>query len=326
MQTAARMDGVAWIMLVGLALVWGFSFPFAQIALTELPVLTVVALRVGLATVTLWGAVLVMGLPVPRSPAVWASLAVMGVTNNVIPFSLIVWGQTAITSGLAAVLNGTTPLFAGVIAGLMLPDERLTARRVAGILFGVLGVAVIVGPGVLGDLGRALWAQLAVLGAAISYACSSVFARGMGRFSLNPVVLSAGQTLFSALILVPAALLVDDPLSLAMPSAGVWLAVLGYAVPGTALAYILYFAIIGRAGATNATLVTVLIPVVAVLSGALLLGEAVTLRQLAGMGLIVLGLSVIDGRVWRRFGLFGDGPPPVRHATRPAVLDADDGV
>lgn len=134
MATAPRMDGLAWAMLLTLALVWGLSFPFAEIALRGLPVLTVVALRVALATVTLWGVVAMMGIPLPRARAAWLSLGVMGIVNNVIPFALIVWGQTAITSGMAAVLIGTTPLFTGFVAGALLPDERLTAPRVLGIL------------------------------------------------------------------------------------------------------------------------------------------------------------------------------------------------
>ncbi len=315
MATAPRMDGLAWAMLLTLALVWGLSFPFAEIALRGLPVLTVVALRVALATVTLWGVVAMMGIPLPRARAAWLSLGVMGIVNNVIPFALIVWGQTAITSGMAAVLIGTTPLFTGFVAGALLPDERLTAPRVLGILFGVGGVAVIVGPSVLDDIGGALWAEFAVIGAALSYAFASVFARSLGRFAVHPVVLSAGQTMAASLVLVPAALLIDRPFSLPAPSVEVWAAVVAFAILGTAVAYILYFAIIARAGATNTMLVTVLIPVVALLSGVVLLGEAVTLRQLAGMALIALGLSVIDGRIWRWLGIStraatGFGAPP----------------
>ncbi|UOM36313.1 DMT family transporter [Acuticoccus sp. I52.16.1] len=313
MATATRMDGLAWAMLVGLALVWGLSFPFAEIALTELPVLTVVALRVALATVCLWGVVAVMRIALPTSRAAWLSLGAMGIVNNVIPFALIVWGQTAITSGMAAVLIGTTPLFTGFIAGALLPDERLTAPRVIGIVLGIAGVVVIVGPSVLDDLGGAVWAKVAVLGAALSYAFASVFARGLGRFALHPVLLSAGQTLSASLILVPAALIVDAPFTLPVPSGTVWAAVVAFAVLGTALAYILYFAIIARAGAMNAMLVTVLIPVVALMSGVLLLDETVTVFQLAGLGLIILGLSVIDGRLWRRRA------PPARRAGGPAV-------
>lgn len=300
MAHSIRMDGLAWAMLLGLSLLWGLSFPFAEIALTGLPVLTVVALRVALATVTLWFVVFTTGAALPRTREVWVALGVMGLINNVIPFSLIVWGQTEITAGLAAVLNATTPLFAGLLAGALLADERLTAARLAGLLFGLAGVVVIVGPGVLEDLGAHVFAQLAILGAALSYGVSVVFGRRFSRLGVRPLVISAGQTLSSTLVLVPAALLIDHPFALPMPGLDVWLAVVAFAIPGTALAYILYFAILARAGATNAAIVTVINPVVAILVGAVALGEVVTLRQIGGMALIALGLSVLDGRLWRR--------------------------
>lgn len=300
MSTTLRMDPLAWTMLIALATIWGLSFPIAEIALTGLPVLTVVALRVALGTVVLWAVVFALRLPVPRSGAAWGALVILGVINNAVPFSLIVWGQTTITAGLAAVLNATTPLFAGLLAGVFLPDERLTPARLGGIMLGVAGVAVIVGPGALGAMGEHVLAQLAVVGAAFAYGCASVFARRFKRLGVTPVVIGAGQTLFAALVLVPVALLVDRPFALPAPGAAVWLAVIAFAVFGTALAYILYFAILARAGATNTALVTVLIPVVAVLAGAAFLGEAVTAPQLAGMALIILALSVIDGRLWRR--------------------------
>lgn len=296
---AIRLDGVSWAMLLSLAVLWGLSFPLVEIALRGLPVVTLVALRVSLAAVFLWAIIAAMGAALPRGRAAWLGLALLGLTNNVIPFSLIVWGQTQITSGLAAVLNGTTPLFAAFIAGVVLPEERLTGQRVGGILLGIGGVALIVGPQVLGGIGEDLWGQLAIVGAAVSYAVSSVFARRMGRFSLSPLVMSAGQTTSAALVMLPAAFAIDAPLSLPMPDREVVLAMLAYALPGTVLAYVLYFAIIRRAGATNTVLVTVMVPVVALFVGAFYLGEPVTGRQLAGMGLIALGLSVIDGRLWR---------------------------
>lgn len=300
MSTSMRMDPLAWTMLIALAIIWGLSFPIAEVALTGLPVLTVVALRVSLATVVLWAVVFALRVPLPRTRQAWAALFILGLLNNAIPFSLIVWGQTTITAGLAAVLNATTPLFAGILAGIFLADERLTPARLGGILLGVAGVAVIVGPSVLETVGEHVMAQLAILGAAFAYGCASVFARRFKRLGVPPVVIGAGQTLSASLVLVPAALLIDRPFELAAPSTAVWAAVVAFAVPGTALAYILYFAILARAGATNTALVTVLIPVVAVFAGAVYLGEEVTGAQLAGMALITLGLSVIDGRLWRR--------------------------
>lgn len=298
-----RMDAATWGMLVALAVLWGGSFIFVEVILVEVPVLTLVALRVGIASVILWAVVAASGKALPRSAGVWAAFLVMGIFNNAVPFSLIVWGQTEITAGLAAILNATTPLFAGLIAGVFLADERLSAAKVAGLLLGIAGVAVMIGPDAVASLGAHIVAELAVLGAALSYASAAVFGRRFHRLGISPLVLSAGQASASALVLVPLALLFDAPLSMPMPSAGVVLAILGNAVLSTALAYILYFAVLARAGATNAALVTVLVPVVAVLAGVLLLEEQVTAGQIGGMVLIIAGLAVIDGRLWRRTGV-----------------------
>ncbi|MBJ3775285.1 DMT family transporter [Acuticoccus mangrovi] len=289
-------------MLVALSVLWGASFIFSEVMLAALPVLTLVTLRVAIAAVILWGLVLASGTPVPRRPGTIAALAAMGLLNNALPFSLIVWGQTSITAGLAAILNATTPLFTAGLAGIFLADERLTRRRVGGLLLGLAGVAVMVGPDALSRLGSDLLAQGAVLAAAFSYGCAVVFGRRFKRLGIAPMMVATGQTSAAALILAPFALILDRPFSLPMPGAGVWLAVVANAAFATAFAYILYFAILARSGATNVVLVTVLVPVVAVLVGAVALGETVSTGQLAGMALICAGLAVIDGRLlgWLR--------------------------
>lgn len=300
MAVAKRMDGPAWVMLLALSAIWGGSFVFTEIALSGLPVLTIVALRVSIGTATLWLVVAALRQRVPRSATVWAAFAVMGLFNNAVPFTLIVWGQTATTAGLAAVLNATTPLFTGIVAGVFLADERLDAGKAVGLIFGLAGVVVIVGPEALGLVGADIGAEFAILGAAFSYAVSSVFARRFKRLGVAPVMIAAGQTLASTLVLAPLALIVDRPFALPAPGLGVWAAVLAIAVVGTGLAYILYFAILARSGATNVVLVTVLVPVFAVVVGAAFLAEPFSGRELGGMVLIALGLSVIDGRLWRR--------------------------
>lgn len=293
----ARMDATAWAMLLALSLLWGSSFVFVEVILTELPVFTLVALRVITAAAALWIVAFALGAKLPRAPSVWLALLFMGFFNNAVPFSLIVWGQTSISAGLAAILNATMPIFTALLAGVFLADERLTARRMSGIVIGVLGVAVMIGPAAFVSAGGTVLAQVAVLGAALSYGFSAVFGRRFKASGVSPVVTAAGQASVSAAILVPIALVVDRPFALEMPSAGVWLAVLANGLLSTALAYILYFAILARAGATNVALVTVLIPAVAVLLGAATLGESVTLEQLLGMALIALGFAVIDGRI-----------------------------
>lgn len=293
-MTAPRMGLTEWLMLILLSVLWGGAFLFSKMAVAELRPFTVVLARVGLAAAALALVVRAAGLRMPDSARAWRPFFVLGFLNNLVPFSLIVWGQTQIASGLAAILNATTPLFGVVLAHALTADERLTAPRLAGVLLGIGGVAVIVGPEALGGAGTAVLAQLAVLGAALSYGCAGIYGR---RFrGTPPLVTAAGQVTASALMILPVALLVDRPWEGVMPGAATWGALVGLALLGTAGAYVLYFRIMARAGATNAMLVTLLIPVSALLLGAVVLGEAVEPRQAAGMALIGLGLAVIDGR------------------------------
>ncbi|MEM6763112.1 MAG: DMT family transporter [Pseudomonadota bacterium] len=287
-------------MLVLLSVLWGSSFVFVELILTAIPVFTLVALRVSIAAIALWISVLATGAKLPTALPVWAAFGVLGLLNNVVPFSLIVWGQTAITAGLAAILNATTPIFTAVIATLVLADEKLTAAKMAGLILGLCGVAVMIGPDAVATLGEDLFHQLAVLGAALSYGFAAVFVRRFKGFGAPPMVIAAGQTSAAGLIMVPVALLVDGPSVLGAPGLGVWSAILANAVLSTAFAYCLYFILLRRAGATNTVLVTVLVPVVAVVVGTITLNEALSATQIVGMMLIFCALAVIDGRLLRR--------------------------
>lgn len=290
-----------WSMLAGLSVLWGGSFFFTGVALQALPLLTLVVLRVGLAALILNLVLPLAGLRLPRDRAAWVAFLGMGLLNNAVPFCLIVWGQTHIASGLAAILNATTPLFGVVVAHWLTTDERMTGNRLAGVLAGLAGVAAMVGPAALAGLGADLLAQVAVLGAALSYALAGVFGRRFGRMGVPPLATAAGQVTASTLLLLPVALVLDRPWTLPMPSPPVWGAVLGIAALSTALAYVLYFRILATAGATNLMLVTLLIPVSAVLLGALGLGERLDPRHFLGMALIGVGLAAIDGRLLRVF-------------------------
>ena len=296
----ARMGVAEWTMLLALSVLWGGSFFFVEIAVTALPPLTIVAIRVGLAAIALWAFVLATRRPLPRSTGVWIAFAAMGLLNNVLPFSLIVWGQTEIASGLASILNATTPLFTVLVAGAALRDERISAMKVAGVAVGFAGVVVMVGPAALGGLDTHVLGQAAVLGAALSYAFAGVFGRRFKAMGVDPIVTAAGQVAASAVMLGPVALVVDRPFALPVPGMEVWAALIALAILSTAVAYVLYFRILASAGATNLLLVTFLVPVSAVLLGTLVLGERLAAPHIAGMALIGLGLSVIDGRLWRR--------------------------
>jgi drug/metabolite transporter (DMT)-like permease len=222
------------------------------------------------------------------------------VLNNALPFCLIVWGQTQIASGLAAILNATTPLWTVLLAHALTRDERINAEKAAGVLVGFAGVAAMIGPALLAEIGADALAQLAVLAAAVSYAFAGIYGRRFRAMGVPPLVTATGQVTASTLLLLPLALAVDRPWQLALPGPTTVAAVLGFALLSTALAYVLYFRLLASAGATNLLLVTFLIPVSAILLGALVLGERLTARQLLGMALIGAGLAAIDGRLLRR--------------------------
>ena len=284
-----------WLLLVSLSVLWGGSFFFAEIALRELPPLTIVLGRVGIAAICLHLLVIITGQRMPKSLRLWGAFLVMGTLNNLIPFSLIVWGQTEITSGLASILNATTPLFAVVIAHFLTADEKLTIHKAAGILTGFVGIVIMVGPGALAGLGAEALAQIAILTAALTYGFAGLYGR---RFKgVAPMTVATGQVTCSTLLLIPLVLVIDHPLDLVMPGMATFAALFGLAVLSTALAYILYFKILALAGATNLMLVTFLIPISALLLGTLFLGEIITPTELTGMALIMIGLALIDARL-----------------------------
>lgn len=299
MTISLRMGRAEWLLLVLLSLLWGASFLFVGLAVGHLPTLTIVALRVALAALALGLVLRATGQSLPAGAPVWRAFLAMGLLNNVIPFCLIVWGQSQIAAGLAAILNATTPLFTVLAAHALTADDRLTPARALGVVAGFGGAAVMIGPAAAQG-GGPLLAQLAVLGAALSYGLAGIFGRRFRCLGVAPMATATGQLTASALLLVPLALLLDRPWTIAVPPPQVWAAILGLALLSTALAYVLYFRILSVAGATNLSLVTFLIPVSAIWLGWLVLGERLEPRQFAGMALIALGLSLIDGRLWRR--------------------------
>lgn len=303
MATQTSLSSRAWIELLLLAILWGASFLAFAIALDTLGVASVVAVRVGLGALTLWCLVRLPGIRIPRGLAIWAALAVMGLLNNVIPFLLIAWGQTTIESGLTAILNGTTALFAVLLAPLFLADERLTPNRAAGIALGLLGVAIAVGIDALRNLDLRSLAQLAILAAAVSYAFAGIWARKTLK-GLDPKSAALGMLTASTVITLPLALVVDGPPPGPIPSEAI-IALLYLAIAATAVAYLLYYRVLAMAGPANLMLVTLLITPIAILLGALVRAESLSLEAVAGFLLIGLGLLVIDGRLARR--LFSKG-------------------
>ncbi|MBV9751147.1 MAG: DMT family transporter [Hyphomicrobiales bacterium] len=290
------MHAPEWGMLVALSILWGGSFFFNAIAVKELAPFTTVFLRVGVAALILNAVLPLFGYRLPRAPRIWAVFFGMGLLNNAVPFTLFVWGQTHIASGLASILNATTPLFTVIVAHIFTEDEKLTRNRLLGVLFGFVGVIVMIGPQVLRSLGNDTLAEFACLGAALSYAFAGVFGRRFKRLGVSPVLTATGQVTASAMLLGPVAFIVEQPWAAPVPSLEVIGAVLGLALISTALGYLLYFRLLETAGATNLLLVTFLLPVSSLLLGTLVLGERIVADELLGMALIGAGLLAIDGR------------------------------
>jgi drug/metabolite transporter (DMT)-like permease len=262
--------------------------------LRELPPLTLVLLRVVLAAIILLPMLWVYRIRFPRTPAAWWPYFAIAFLNNVLPFSLIVMGQTYVPSGLASILNATTPLFT-VLVMAAAGDEKLQMRRIAGVVTGLIGVVILEGQ----DLGFKTSQGVGILlclAAAFSYGLSALYARR--KLSDSPPLATATfQLLASSLMMAVVAAWVERPWQLAMPGATTWLAMLGLAGLSTALAYIVFFQILRRSGSTNVMLVTLLIPVTAILLGYLVLGESISLREMIGALVIASALLMIDGRV-----------------------------
>jgi len=288
------------VTLIVLSILWGGSFFFIEILVDHLPPLTIVTFRVGLAAVALWGIILALKLPLPKTKQHWTALAVIGLINNALPFCLITWGQTQISSGLASIFNATTPFFTVVVAGIVLIDEKITKQKLLGVTIGLLGTIVLIGPEALKGLTGSTLGQLAVIGAAISYAFAAAYSRRFKKWGLSPLMVATGQVTMATLILLPLMFIIDQPwLTLTISFEVLW-AISGLAFFSTVIAYILYFRLIASAGATNAALVTFLIPISAIFLGVTILGETFTGLQALGMGLIGLGLLVMDGRLFQK--------------------------
>ncbi len=291
------MGMVEWGLVGLLALLWSGSFFFIEVMLEAMDPATAVLLRVAPAALALTIVVYATGQRLPRDWPSWRALIIMGALNNVAPFSLMAWGQTHIESGLTAILNATTPLFAVVLAHWLTGDEGMTVNRAAGVVVGLAGVALLVGPQAFGGLGLDTMAQGAILGAALCYALAGIHGRRLGR--LPAPVAAAGMLISSTAMALPLALMYGEPMTIAITPTIVG-AVLGLSLLSTACAYLVYFRVLATAGATNLLLVTFLMPPGALALGVAALGEKPTALSFAGMAVIFLGLVLVDGRMLRR--------------------------
>jgi drug/metabolite transporter (DMT)-like permease len=291
------MNRSDWAILLILAVIWGGAFMFIGVAVKHVHPLTYVWLRLTIAAAGMWVALKISRgrLGLPRE--VWGSILLLALLNNALPFTLFGWGQTHIASGLASILNATTPIWGVIVAHVFTHDERLTPRKIAGILLGFGGVATMIGPALLANIGTDGLAQLACITASLSYALAAVWARRFKRQGLSPMSVTTGQLTAGALMMLPLAFIVDQPWTQPMPPLTAWGAIVALALLCTAFGYVLYFRLIDRAGATNALLVTLLVPPVAILLGGMFLGETLAPQDFIGLALIAVGLAAIDGRL-----------------------------
>jgi drug/metabolite transporter (DMT)-like permease len=285
-----------WGFLFLLSLLWGSSFFFYKILVAVLPPITVVLGRVGIAAIALNLWLLAAGTPMPMERRLWGRFLILGLLNNVIPFILIAWGETRISSGMASILNATTPIFMVVVAHFLTHDEKFAAGKVLGVVFGFIGVGVLVGPDAITGSDE-LWGELAVALASCVYAFAAVYSR---RFTGLPALQAAtGQITGGALILLPLSLF-EHPWTYPMPGWEVWGSFAMIALANTAFAYFIYYKLLARTGVTFVSLCTFIIPPLALVLGAVALGESITVSALVGMAIIALGLAVNDGRLIRQ--------------------------
>lgn len=289
-----------WALLTILSILWGGAFFFAAIAVKELPPLTLVFCRVFIAAITLYIFLKISGQKLPTQKNIWVAFFIMGLLNNIIPFSLLFWAQTIISSGLASILNATTPIFSILIAHFILTDEGLTFNKLIGVILGFVGVAILLGGAVFTSSSLAILGIIACLGAALSYGFAGVFGRRFKRLGIKPSISAFGQLAGSSIIILPIMLAFDQPWMLNMPSQSAILSVVTLAIVSTAIAYLIFFNLLASVGAVNVMLVTLLVPVSAVILGSLFLGETLETRHYAGMVLILLGLIAIDGRLFKK--------------------------
>jgi drug/metabolite transporter (DMT)-like permease len=298
------MSGQSWRLLLSVSLIWAASFLFVEFALTEVPFITIMTARVSIGAVGLYVMLRLFGIKVARPDGmsrigVWGAFLLLGLVNNVIPFSLIVWSQTHLSASLASILNATMPLFVVFLAHFFTTDEKITWPRFIGIFIGFLGVTLIVSQDGINFNSGSTLAKFTMLGAACSYGVAALIGRHYAKRGLAPMVMAWGQSTGAALIAIPIALIMDRPWELVI-SLPVWATLVGLGLLCSSVAYALYFRLIATAGATNTSLVTLLIPPFAIVLGSLLLSETLEVHHMIGMAAIGLGLLIVDGRLFKK--------------------------
>lgn len=279
------------LLLLILGTLWGSSYLFIKVTVAEVPALTLVAGRLTLATIVMWVLLRIWGFSMPRSRRMWSHYAVMGFLNAALPYSLISWGEQYIPSGLASLLQATTPIFTVILAQFLTKDERVTVAKIIGLVIGFVGVGILMLPDLRQGLQANLLGQLAIVGSSLCYAKTAIYARNRLR-GQSPLISATGQLTMGTVLMLPASLLIDRPfdLSPSLPALASWL---GLAILGTVVAYVVYFTIIERTSATFVTMVTYIIPFNGLMLGALVLNEQLNVTVLGSLVLILLGVLLV---------------------------------
>ena len=301
MTQSPKLDGTGWLLIGILSILWGGAFFLIEVGLRSYPPITLVFMRLALAVPPMWIAMRLMGERLPTEPRIWGLLAIVGALNCALPFILFFWGQQYLDSGYASILNATTPLWGVITAHFLTSDEKANPARIIGVLVGMAGIVVMVGPEAMKGLSNNLLAQIACIVSTIFYSFAAIYGRRLSQSELTPMAVATGQTLVAALMMVPIVAVMDQPWAMPTPRLDSTLAGITLALLSTALAYTLYFRLIDRSGASNAQLVAFLMPILAVILGIAFLGKSLTGGQIAGAGLIAVGLAILDGRLVTRF-------------------------
>lgn len=299
-MNSPKLDATGWGLIAILSILWGGAFFLIEVGLRSYPPMTLVLMRLALAIPPMLLAMRIMRQRLPDEARIWVLLTVVGALNCALPFALFFWGQQYLNSGYASILNATTPLWGVITAHFLTSDEKATPARIVGVLIGMAGITVMVGPEAIKGLSNNLLAQIACIVSTLFYSFAAIYGRRLSKTALTPMAVATGQTITAALLMVPIALFVDQPWTMDLPRLDSTLAGVTLALFSTALAYALYFRLIDRAGASNAQMVAFLMPILAVILGISFLGESLNMGQIIGAGLIAIGLVILDGRLLAR--------------------------
>ena len=300
---ATRFD---WFVFVALGFMWGSSYLFIKLAVDSFGTFTLIALRLLIGAALLWGVLLVTRTPLPSKRRAYVHLLVMGVINIALPFTLITWAERSVDSALAAILNSSVPLMVIVLAPLFLPDEPIRVNGIVGLAIGFAGIVLILSPGLAAAAGT-VGGQLALLGSSLSYAAGNVYSRRNVR-GLPPLIPAVFQVTVALVIVAVLAIVVERPWETSHPDAQAWFSVIWLGILGSGLAYLAYFRLLSRWGATRTALVAYLLPVVGIVLGFLVRREPIDVSLIAGTGLVIAGVALVNGR-WGRRRLFAPSSP-----------------